>query len=175
MRRFVIVVAVGVLLSACSSTPVNTVAETPAPVARSAPPATPKPVVAAETDAQKMARIIKTLAGNSIYFDFDNYTIKPQYQGILKEDYDFLKSSPKVAVTLTGNADELGSTEYNLALGQKRADAVARALRMLGVAEARMETVSYGEEKPRATCHEDKCWAENRRVDFTFSHPGDAR
>ena len=65
----------------------------------------------------------------------------------------------------------LGSAEYNLALGQKRADAVKRALRSLGIPESQLESVSFGKEKPRATCNEEKCWAENRRVDFSRKMP----
>ncbi|BAL23848.1 peptidoglycan-associated lipoprotein Pal [Azoarcus sp. KH32C] len=167
MRRIVAVVAVSALLAACSSNPVKTEAEAPASTAKSMPAAA-QPTANTETDAQRMARIIKTLAANSVYFDYDDYSVKAQYHDILKQDYDFLKSSPQVRVTVTGNADERGSTEYNLALGQKRAEAVARALRTLGVPDAQLEAVSYGEEKPRAACHEEKCWTENRRADFSF-------
>lgn len=180
MRRTIVVIAAVALLSACSSTPTPTATEAPAPAPTSAPAARPAPtpaaaVVATETEAQKLERIIRTLAANSIYFDYDDYTIKAQYQDLLKQDYEFLKSSPQVKATLTGHGDERGSAEYNLALGQKRAEAVAQALRVLGVPEAQMEAVSYGEEMPRASCHEEKCWAENRRVDFSFRKPGDTK
>lgn len=73
-----------------------------------------------------------------------------------------LMSVPKLSITLAGNADERGSSEYNLALGQERAESVKRVLKLLGVPEARLEAISYGKEKPRAVCHEEKCWAENR-------------
>ncbi|HEX8963937.1 MAG TPA: peptidoglycan-associated lipoprotein Pal [Rhodocyclaceae bacterium] len=157
MQRTLIALAVCGLLSACSSTP-EKAAEAPASKATAG--------AAAETDAQKMDRIVKLLASKSIYFDYDNYSIKPEYQAALKQDFDLLNSAPGLALRVEGNADERGSTEYNLALGQKRAEAVRRALVMLGVPDARLEAVSYGKEKPRATCHEEKCWAEDRRVDF---------
>lgn len=158
--------AVCVLLSACSSTPTTpTAAEIPAvtPVATTAP-ATPAPVL--ESDAQKLQRIIRTLAEKSVYFDYDDYAIKPEYRDLLMQDFEFLKSAPKMAVTLEGNADERGSTEYNLALGQKRAESVKRALKLLGVPADQLEAVSFGNEKPRAECHEERCWADNRRVDI---------
>jgi peptidoglycan-associated lipoprotein len=72
---------------------------------------------------------------------------------------------------LEGNADERGSREYNLALGQNRAEAVKHALQLLGVPDSQVEVVSFGEEKPRSTCHEEKCWAENRRVDVSNKKP----
>ncbi len=167
MRR-VLVVAACVLLSACSSTPTKTSMDAPAsaPIAR--PPAAKPTAVSSlpvETAEQKIARVTKELASKSVYFDYDNFSIKPRYQDIIRQDYNLMMSLPNLAVTLAGNADERGSTEYNLALGQKRAEAVKSTLKMLGIPEARLEAISYGKEKPRATCHEEKCWAENRRVD----------
>ena len=73
---------------------------------------------------------------------------------------------PKDHITVQGNCDERGSSEYNVALGQRRADEVKEHLVMLGVPAARIETVSFGKEKPRELCHQEKCWAENRRADF---------
>jgi len=165
--RLLIVIASGVLVTACSSTPTKTAMDSSppvskAPTAKAAPVASPAP---RETAEQKMARVIKALSSKSVYFDYDDFSVKPQYQDLIKQDYDLLASSPTLAVTLQGNADERGSTEYNLALGQKRAESVKSTLKMLGIPEARLEAVSYGEEKLRATCHEEKCWAENRRVD----------
>lgn len=165
--RLALIAASVLLVTACSSTkpppepaaaPVTT-APAPAP---SAAPVAP----AGETDAQRLERIIATLSANPIYFDYDNYTVKPEYQGLLEKDYQALKTMPAMQVRLEGNADERGSSEYNLALGQKRAEAVRRALGILGMPDANIEAVSFGKEKPKADCHEEKCWAENRRVDF---------
>lgn len=167
MQRLLVATAAVALLSACSSDPAKTAADTP-PLAAKPVVARPAPVAAAqpvETDAQRLARAKKTLAEQSIYFAYDDYAVKPEYQSLVKQDYQLLTSVPTLSVMLTGNADERGSSEYNLALGQKRAESVKRALTLLGVAATRLEAVSFGKEKPRATCHEEKCWAENRRVD----------
>ena len=80
----------------------------------------------------------------------------------------FLSANPKVSIRVQGNADERGSAEYNLALGQKRADAVVRSLKIYGVKDSQMESVSFGREKPKALGHDEPAWAENRRVDLEY-------
>ena len=104
-------------------------------------------------------------AGVAVYFDYDQYSVKDQYAGVVRSNADYLVKT-NVAIELDGNADERGSREYNMALGQKRADAVKRALTVLGVKTDRIETISFGEDKPKATGHDETAWAENRRVDF---------
>ncbi len=163
-----------VLLSAACSTTKPVVAAAPTPAASSAPAAVApaaRPMAVTESDAQRIERIVRQLAANSIYFDYNTYTIKPEYQRMLEQDFAALKTMPQVNLRLEGNADERGSREYNLALGQKRAEAVRHALALLGVPDSRMEAVSYGKEKPRATCHEEKCWAEDRRADVAVKRP----
>lgn len=108
----------------------------------------------------------EALEGQSVYFDFDKYSINPAYYDIVVLHAGFIKVRKNDIVTLEGNADEWGSNEYNLALGDRRADAVRRNLEMLGVPPSQIRTVSRGEEKPRLSCHEEKCWKENRRCDF---------
>ena len=160
----------GMTLAACSSSPNKSVTAKPAstvPSAAKAASVTIKPAPsAAEIEAQKLDRIIRTLAANSIYFDYDKYSIKPGYMATLKHDYQLLKADPQAAVRLEGNCDERGSAEYNIALGQKRADSVRQALVALGIDVARVETVSFGKEKQRCLEHTQQCWAQNRRVDF---------
>ena len=173
MQRVLFFAAIIVLLSACSSEPAKTVGDAmpveakPKPMAVAAQPA----LVTAETETQRLARVMKMLADKSVYFDYDDYSIKPEYLALVKQDYELLMSVPTMSLTLAGSADERGSTEYNLALGQKRAESVKRALKLLRVPEARLEAISYGKEKPRAACHEEKCWAENRRVDVAAGKP----
>ena len=103
-----------------------------------------------------------------VFFDLDQYTVKPEYQGVVQATADFLKSKPKVRVIIQGNTDERGSREYNLSLGQKRAEAVRKALGVLGIGEDRIEAVSLGEEKPMSECHDESCWSKNRRADIVY-------
>jgi peptidoglycan-associated lipoprotein len=108
---------------------------------------------------------LQDMQKNSVYFERDEFVIKPEYNSIIQQHAEFAKAHG-VTITLEGNADERGSSEYNLALGNKRANAVRKSLEIMGVPANRIKSVSFGEEKPRLTCHEEKCWGENRRVDF---------
>lgn len=169
MKTFLTATAICVSLAACSTT--NTVQQANQPEAAPPPKAvvTTAPVVQAETEAQRMEHLRAALANKSVYFDFDDFSLKSEYQGVAKDNADFMKQFARDKVVLQGNADERGSSEYNLALGQKRAETVRKTLLMMGVSDARIEAVSYGKEKPLATCHEEKCWQENRRVDFAHT------
>ena len=164
--RVALLGAVALAGVACSSTkpaPVAT-ASTSAPATPSAEPTAVAPQ--GETQEQILQRIVDMLASNSIYFDYNTYTIKPEYQSVLQKDFDALKRMPPVSLRLEGNADERGSAEYNLALGQKRAEAVRQALNILGMPDSNVEAVSFGKEKPKADCHDESCWSQNRRVDL---------
>jgi len=108
------------------------------------------------------------LAKRSIYFDFDSYAVRDDYQPLLQQHSQYLKSHPDRHVLIQGNTDERGTSEYNLALGQKRAEAVRRAMSLLGVADSQMEAVSLGKEKPQATGHDEESWAQNRRADLVY-------
>jgi peptidoglycan-associated lipoprotein len=109
------------------------------------------------------------LSKRSVYFDFDSYVIKDEFQTLLTTHAKFLAANPSMKMLIQGNADERGSREYNLALAQKRADAVKKALSLLGIAEGQMESVSLGEEKPACTESTEECWAQNRRGDMLYS------
>ncbi|HVN22688.1 MAG TPA: peptidoglycan-associated lipoprotein Pal [Syntrophorhabdales bacterium] len=102
----------------------------------------------------------------NIYFDFDKYNIRPGDAEILKKNVDWLKANPNTKVRIEGNCDERGTVEYNLALGQKRADAAKNYLTGLGVDGKRLDTISYGKERPVCTEHNEGCWAQNRRDAF---------
>lgn len=108
------------------------------------------------------------LARRSVYFDFDSYSVKPEYQGMLNEHAKYLQGNRSRRILIQGNTDERGTSEYNLALGQKRAEAVRRSLATMGVPETQMEAVSLGKEKPKATGHDEASWAENRRADIVY-------
>jgi len=109
------------------------------------------------------------LSKRSVYFDYDSYVVKDEFQALLTAHGKFLAANPKVKMLIQGNADERGSREYNLALGQKRSDAVRKALVLLGAREDQLEAVSLGEEKPVCTESGEDCWAKNRRGDMLYS------
>ena len=107
---------------------------------------------------------VPTLA--NIYFDFDRYNIRPGDAEILKKNTEWLKANANTKVRIEGNCDERGTVEYNLALGQKRADAAKNYLTGFGVDGKRLDTISYGKERPVCTEHNEGCWAQNRRDAF---------
>jgi peptidoglycan-associated lipoprotein len=109
-----------------------------------------------------------TPGARSVYYEFDKADLSAEDRRLLEQHARYLRSNPSTKVRIEGNADERGSAEYNLALGQRRAEGVARALRAGGVTEDRLEAVSYGKEKPRAEGHDEKSWAENRRSDVVY-------
>ena len=108
------------------------------------------------------------LAQRSIFFDFDKYDVKSEYKGVIEAHAKFLADHPTARLVVQGNTDERGSREYNLALGQRRADAVRKRMGVLGVQEGQIETISFGEEKPRNPGHDEAAWAENRRADLVY-------
>jgi peptidoglycan-associated lipoprotein len=108
------------------------------------------------------------LSKRSVYYDFDMYNIREEFQPSIEAHAKFLVEHKELRVRIEGNCDERGSREYNLALGQRRADSVKRALTLLGVTPKQIETVSFGSEKPRATGSNEEAWAENRRSDIVY-------
>ncbi|MEZ5650211.1 MAG: peptidoglycan-associated lipoprotein Pal [Burkholderiaceae bacterium] len=104
----------------------------------------------------------------NIYFDYDSFTIREEFRAIVEAHARNLIANPGLHVVLQGNTDERGSREYNLALGQKRAEAVRRALTILGVNESQVEAVSFGEERPRSVSQTESAYAENRRTDIVY-------
>jgi peptidoglycan-associated lipoprotein len=108
------------------------------------------------------------LAKRSIYFDFDSYTVKSDYQPLLEAHAQYLRSHPNRHVLIQGNTDERGTSEYNLALGERRSQAVLHDLETLGVPDSQLEAVSFGKEKPIALGHDEASWAQNRRADLVY-------
>jgi len=103
-----------------------------------------------------------------VYFDYDSYVIKADYQALIESHARFIKANPARKVMLEGHTDERGGREYNLALGQKRAEAVSRALGLLGVPTAQVEAVSFGKEKPAVPGNSEDAYAQNRRVELSY-------
>ena len=164
-----------VLLAGCGSQPpapeqAAAGVEERTPSAVTAPAVSP--VTAKQPDPYDIAALKdpkSPLSKRSIYFDFDSYVIKDEYQTLLGHHAQFLIKNPQMKMLIQGNADERGSREYNLALGQKRAEAIKKALMLLGVKEPQLEAVSLGEEKPVCSEATESCWAQNRRGDMLYS------
>lgn len=109
------------------------------------------------------------LSKRSVYFDFDSYVVKDEYKPMIEAHAKYLQATRTAHITIQGNADERGSREYNIALGQRRADTVKRMMQLYGATDAQIETVSFGKEKPRNSGHDEAAWAENRRVDLVYA------
>ena len=170
MKHLILVAVCVAALAACSSTPIAPVVDSKPPVDTTAPGAgtgeikPPTDVGGVELDPPAGLKL-------SIYFDLDSYVVKDEFRSVVEQHAAFLKRNPQRKVVIEGNADERGSREYNLALGQKRAEAVKSMLRVLGVSEAQLEAVSFGEERPKATGHDEAAYAENRRDDLSYRKP----
>ncbi|MBS0499519.1 MAG: peptidoglycan-associated lipoprotein Pal [Burkholderiaceae bacterium] len=103
-----------------------------------------------------------------IYFDYDSYVVKPEFQSVVDQHARFLRAHPNARLVLEGNTDQRGSREYNLALGQKRAEAVRRAMTLVGASDGQIEAVSFGKEKPAVEGNTEDAYAQNRRVEFRY-------
>lgn len=163
---------ISILAGCASTTPATDAAPQTQPAPDKLPPvAVPAPPVKPGDDLAAVRDPNNPLSKRSVFFDFDDFTVKQQYYGLIDLHGKFLAGKPKAKVMVQGHADERGSHEYNLALGQKRAEAVRRALIAKGTADAQLEAVSFGEEKPRAQGHDEAAWSQNRRVDLAY--PGE--
>lgn len=177
MRNLLLASLAGLIVAACGSQP-------PAPEQLSAKveERAPAPI---KVDTQPVAQVTPTktdqyglamlkdpksiLSKRSVFFDYDQYVIKDEFKALVEAHAKFLVANAQIKMLIQGNADERGSREYNLALGQKRAEALKKMLILLGAKEAQVEAVSLGEEKQRCTEHSETCWAENRRDDMLYS------
>jgi len=108
---------------------------------------------------------------DTIYFDYDKYNVKPEFKDAVKKNADYFKANKAANVLIAGNCDERGTNEYNMALGQRRADSAAKALKAAGVEEKRIKTVSWGEEKPVCKESVEACWSKNRNAMFFVMQP----
>jgi peptidoglycan-associated lipoprotein len=109
------------------------------------------------------------LSKRSIYFDFDRFEVKEEYRPLVEAHAKFLRENPSAKMLIQGNADDRGSREYNVGLGQRRSDSVKKMLTLLGVSESQIEAVSLGEEKPVCTDQREDCWSKNRRDDMLYN------
>ncbi|HKX40561.1 MAG TPA: peptidoglycan-associated lipoprotein Pal [Burkholderiaceae bacterium] len=157
-------------LAACSSTPIDT-PKAPVDTAQQTPVG---PASGGATSAVKTVTIDPLddpksgLAGRSVYFAFDDFSVDSKYQPLIQAHGQYLSARPQVQIRVEGNTDERGSREYNLSLGDKRAQIVAKQLELMGAKANQIEAVSYGEERPKAEGHDEAAWAENRRADIRY-------
>jgi len=166
-----------VVLSACKSTPM---ADKPAAVEDKSPQAATAPAAPADTSADTSGVKDAAVSGNpltdpnnilskrSIYFDFDKDTVKEEFRPLVEAHAKYLAEHGTAKVILQGNADERGTREYNLSLGQRRSVSVKKSLNLLSAQDKQIETVSYGEEKVTPNCKDEACHQLNRRVDIVY-------
>jgi len=179
MKKLFAVAALVLLLAGCSSTPK---VESKADVEDRTPstPAAPvpsQPAVSTVTPeapkADQLPNVLKDpnniLSKRSLFYDYDKYEVKDEYKPLLQAHARYLAQNRNVKMLIQGNCDERGSREYNIALGQKRADGVKQMLLLMGAQENQVESVSLGEEKPRCSESTEACYSQNRRSDLLYS------
>ncbi len=171
IKSVALIASAAALLSACSSTPLNPPkveekSTTPPPPVAQQDNRVIKPVEAPVVDPLNDPKGV--LANRSVYFDFDSYVVRDDGKAVVENHSAYLTKHGNRKILIQGNTDERGGTEYNLALGQKRAEAVRKSMAALGVSDGQMEAVSLGKEKPKATGHDEAAWAENRRADIVY-------
>ena len=136
------------------------------------PPISSAPIATDQTPSGQLPAVLSDpkslLSRRSVFFEYDSNVVRDEFRPMIQAHARFLLDNPKLRVTIQGNTDERGSREYNLALGQRRADAVRQAMSVLGVTERQMEPVSLGEERPRASGSTEAAYAENRRADILY-------
>ncbi len=181
MPKWIIAALALALLAGCSSTDT----QTPAPVEEATGATTAAPAAGATTSGTTTAGVRGTatgavpplgahkdptsiLAKRSVYFDYDQFAIKDEGRLLIEAHAKYLQGNRTLKIIIQGNTDERGTREYNIALGQKRSDAVKKLMQLLGATEVQIETVSFGKEKPRREGHDEASWAENRRVDIVY-------
>ena len=169
MRKTLIAAMALASLYGCASQPPQE--STPAVEERAplpAPPIGSRPATPAPVTMDPLKDPNNILSKRSVFYELDKSDIKDEYRPMLQAHGRFLSEHRSMKMLLQGNCDERGSREYNIALGQRRADGVRRLLVLMGAAESQVEAVSLGEEKPRCTEHSEGCWSQNRRSDLLY-------
>lgn len=171
MKKLIISIVLVNLLAACATKkPAEPVVEAPKPAAPVVEKAESKPATApvAKTEIDPLNDPSSILAKRSIYYPFDVSAVQDEDKPVVQAHAKYLGEHANRTVRLEGNCDERGSTEYNLALGQRRADGVKKMMELGGARASQLESVSYGEEKPKSSSHDEASWAQNRRTDIKY-------
>ena len=176
MKNAALYLAIAVLAAGCASkearqdTPVTDRSTGATPSTSAATPgSTATPSTTARVDGNPLRDPNSILSKRSVYFDYDSNAVKDEYRGLVQAHSRYLTDNRNSRIRIEGNADERGSREYNLALGQRRAEAVKKVMTVLGVNDVRIETISFGEEKPASSGHDEQAWAQNRRADIKYA------
>ncbi len=178
MRKVVMTLVMLGVLAGCSSTPTKeqegAAVEERKPTTSQATPKpadkgmSTKPLETKTVTVDPLKDPANILSKRSVFFDYDSNLVKDEFKPLITAHAKYLGQHPSTHVTIQGNTDERGSREYNIALGQRRADAVKQMLQLLGAGASQIETVSFGEEKPRNEGHDESAWAQNRRADIVY-------
>jgi peptidoglycan-associated lipoprotein len=171
MKKVLIGLGLAILLSACASKDGGKdvkVTDTATPPATNTPTTSGVPNSSVSGKADPLKDPNNILSKRIIYFEYNQDTVKSEFTELIQAHAKYLNDNRGRKIRLEGHADERGSREYNMALGQRRGDAVRRATTILGVGNDRIEVVSFGEDKPRSTGHDEAAWAQNRRVEIVY-------
>jgi peptidoglycan-associated lipoprotein len=175
MKNLALYLAIAAIAAGCASKETKTDVPT---TDRSAGVSQPAPTTGGSTTSRAQQ---PTIAGNplrdptnilskrSVFFDYDSNAVKDEYRGMVTAHSRYMGDKSDSRIRIEGNCDERGSREYNLALGQRRAESVKKMMTVLGVSDGRIETISYGEEKPMAQGHDEQSWSQNRRADIKYA------
>ena len=167
MKKLVVSIVLLNLLAACASQKPQETTAAPAAAAATAPVIAP--AASAQTDVDALNDAKSILAGRSVYYPFDVSAVQDADKPLVQAHAKYLADNAKRNVRLEGNCDERGSNEYNLALGQRRADGVKKMLELGGAKAVQLNSVSFGEEKSKATGHDEASWSQNRRTDLNYA------
>ena len=182
MKRLLTVVVMASALAACSSGPTKeqegaAVEDRKPGEVVDRPPVKPADKTTALPDKSFAGSPLKDpnniLSRRSIFFDYDSNVVKDEFKPVVTAHARYLQQNPAAKMRIEGNTDDRGSREYNIALGQRRADAVKQMMQLLGARPDQIEAVSFGEEKPKCAEQSESCWSQNRRGDIAYPSIGE--
>ena len=176
MKQAALYLAIVVIAAGCASKETRTDAPVSdrssgvsPPTASTSPGSSTSPSRAGTVAGNPLVDPNNILSKRSVFFDYDSNAVKDEYRGLVTAHSRYLADKRESKIRIEGNCDERGSREYNLALGQRRAESVKKVMTVLGVSDGRIETTSYGEEKPMAQGHDEQSWSQNRRADIKYA------